>query len=58
MGKDEFVAYLAERGYSASVESGVVMIRAKKMPAKKDIEIVQDMMKEAGYNASYGWKGC
>ena len=54
MAKTEFAAYLTERGYPAENENGVVMIRKDKPLTKADLKAVRDMMREVGYNASYG----
>ena len=58
MTKTEFAAYLTERGYPAENENGVVMIRKEKPLTKKELQEVKAMMREAGYNASYGYKSC
>ena len=55
MTKDEFAIYLTERGYPAENENGVVMISKDKPLKKTDIKAVRELMKEAGYNASYGY---
>ncbi len=58
MTKTEFAAYLTERGYPAENENGVVMIRKDKPLTKKELQEVKAMMRDAGYNASYGYKSC
>lgn len=58
MTKTEFAAYLTERGYPAENENGVVMIRKDKPLTKKELQEVKAMMRDAGYNASYGYKPC
>lgn len=58
MTKTEFAAYLTERGYPAENENGVVMIRNDKPLTKKELQEVKAMMRDAGYNASYGYKTC
>ena len=58
MTKSEFAAYLTERGYPAENENGVVKISQDKPLSKIEIKAVRDMMREAGYNASYGYHVC
>ena len=58
MTKTEFAAYLTERGYPAENENGVIMIRKDKPLTKKELQEVKAMMRDAGYNASYGYKSC
>ena len=58
MTKTEFAAYLTERGYPAENENGVVMIRKDKPLTKNELQEVKAMMRDAGYNASYGYKSC
>ena len=58
MTKDEFATYLTERGYPAENENGVVKISQDKPLSKIEIKAVRDMMREAGYNASYGYHVC
>ena len=58
MTKTEFAAYLTEHGYPAENENGVVMISKEKPLSKSDIKAVENMMKETGYNASYGYTAC
>lgn len=58
MTKTEFAAYLTEHGYPAENENGVVMIRKDKPLTKTDLKAVRDMIREAGYNASYGYTLC
>ena len=58
MTKTEFAAYLTERGYPTENENGVVMIRKDKPLTKKELQEVKAMMRDAGYNASYGYKSC
>ena len=55
MTKTEFAAYLTEHEYPAENENGVVMIRKDKPLTKADLKAVRDMMREVGYNASYGY---
>lgn len=55
MTKTEFAAYLTEHGYPAENENGVVMISKDKPLTKPDLKAVRDMMREVGYNASYGY---
>ena len=56
--KEECAAYLTERGYPAENDNGVVMIRKEKPITKKELQQVKAMMRDAGYNASYGYKSC
>lgn len=58
MTKEQFASYLTERGYPAENENGVVMIRKEKPLAKKELQEVKAMIREAGYTASYGYKLC
>ena len=58
MTKSEFAAYLTERGYPVENENGVVKISQDKPLSKIEIKAVRDMMREAGYNASYGYHVC
>ena len=58
MTKDEFAAFLTERGYPAENDSGVVKISQDRPLSKIEIKAVRDMMREAGYNASYGYHVC
>lgn len=58
MTKTEFAAYLTEKGYPAEDENGVVMIRKGTPLTKKERKEVQEIMAEAGYNASYGYSLC
>lgn len=58
MTKTEFAAYLTEHGYPAENENGVVMISKDKPLTKSDLKALRDMMREAGYNASYGYSLC
>ena len=58
MTKSEFAAYLTERGYPAENENGVVKISQDKPLSKIEIKAVRDMMREARYNASYGYHVC
>lgn len=58
MTKSEFAAYLTERGYPAENENGVVKISQDRPLSKIEIKAVRDMMREAGYNASYGYHVC
>ena len=58
MTKTEFAAYLTEKGYPAENENGVVMISKEKPLTKSDLKAVHDMMRETGYNASYGYRLC
>lgn len=55
MTKTEFAAYLTEHGYPAENENGVVMISKDKPLTKSDLKALRDMMRETGYNASYGY---
>lgn len=55
MSKDELVKYLIDRGYRAENENGVVMIRTDKAMTAKDINDLHDLIRNSGYNASYGW---
>ena len=55
MTKTEFAAYLTEHGYPAENENGVVMVRKEKSLTKKELQDVKAMMRDAGYNASYGY---
>lgn len=55
MTKTEFAAYLTEHGYPAENENGVVMVRKEKPLTKKELQDVKAMMRDAGYNASYGY---
>lgn len=58
MTKIEFAAYLTERGYPAENINGVVTISKEKPLTKADLKAVRDMIREAGYNASYGYSLC
>ena len=58
MTKSEFATYLTERGYPAENENGVVKISQDRPLSKNEIKAVRDMMREAGYNASYGYHVC
>ena len=58
MTKDEFAAYLTEKGYPAENDGGVVRIRRERPLTKTDVKTVQSMMRDAGYNASYGYTLC
>ena len=58
MTKEEFAGYLTEHGYPAENESGVVTISKDRPLTKTDIITIRGMMKEAGYNASYGYTLC
>lgn len=55
MTKEEFAAYLTERGYPAENDSGVVMIRKDKPLTKKELKEIKEIMRDVGYNASYGY---
>lgn len=55
MTKEEFAAYLTGQGYPAENENGVVRISKDRPLTKEDVKAVHVMMKEAGYNASYGY---
>lgn len=55
MTKEEFAAHLTRQGYPAENENGVVRISKDRPLTKEDIKAVRVMMKEAGYNASYGY---
>ena len=56
MNKADFAAYLNEKGYPAENDSGVVMIQ--KSLTKTEEKAVQNLVKEAGYRASYGYRLC
>lgn len=56
MDKNEFASFLTKRGYPSAVESGVVKINAESTLTKADEKTVQNLMREAGYNASYAYK--
>ena len=58
MTKDEFAAYLTEKGYPAENDGGVVRISREKPLTKTDVKVVHNMMLETGYNASYGYTLC
>lgn len=58
MTKDEFAAYLTEKGYPAENDGGVVRISRERPLTKTDVKTVQSMMRDAGYNASYGYTLC
>lgn len=55
MTKEQFASYLTERGYPAENENGVVMIKKEKQITKKELQEVKTMMRDAGYDASYGY---
>lgn len=58
MTKDEFAAYLTQNGYPAENDGGVVRISRDRPLSKSDVKTVNGMMKETGYNASYGYTLC
>ena len=58
MTKEEFATYLTERGYPAENISGAVIIRKEKPLTKSDLKILHSMIKETGYNASFGYTLC
>ena len=58
MTKEEFAAFLTERGYPAENENGVVKISQDKPLSSLEIKEVHRLMKSVGYNASYGYTLC
>ena len=58
MTKEEFAAYLTERGYPAENENGVVRISKDRPLTTEDVKAVRIMMRETGYKASYGYTLC
>ena len=58
MSKDEFAAYLTERGFPAENNGGVVEIRKERPLTKKELKEVKGHVKEAGYRGSYGYILC
>lgn len=59
MSKEEAVRLLATAGYKAKVENSVVIARVENY-TKKEFEKVRKILKDAGYNSSFGikeWKG-
>ena len=55
MTKEEFAAYLTEKGYPAENENGIVMVSKEKPLTKDEVKTIKNIMHEAGYNASYGY---
>ena len=59
MSKEEAVQLLTAAGYKAKVENSVVIARVENF-TKKEFEKVRKILKDAGYNSSFGikeWKG-
>ena len=59
MSKEEAVQLLTAAGYKAKVENSVVIARVENF-TKKEFEKVRIILKDAGYNSSFGikeWKG-
>lgn len=59
MNKEEAVQLLAAAGYKAKIENSVVIARVENF-TKKEFEKVRKILKDAGYNSSFGikeWKG-
>ena len=53
MTKAEFVGYLQEKGFTVATDGSCVMIVT---PDKRDVQVVDKLAKEAGYNGSRGWR--
>lgn len=55
MSKEEAVQLLTAAGYKAKVENSVVIARVENF-TKKEFEKVRKILKDAGYNSSFGIK--
>lgn len=55
MSKEEAVQLLTAAGYKAKVENSVVITRVENF-TKKEFEKVRKILKDAGYNSSFGIK--
>ena len=53
MTKDEATTLLLNNGYDARLENGAVVVYSKN---SKDFSRIKKMLKEEGYNSSFGWK--
>lgn len=55
MSKEEAVQLLTAAGYKTKVENSVVIARVENF-TKKEFEKVRKILKDAGYNSSFGIK--
>ena len=55
MSKEEAVLILGKSGYTAKVENSVVIAKVEKY-SQKEFDKVRKILREAGYNSSFGVK--
>lgn len=55
MSKEEAVLILEKAGYTAKVENSVVVAKIEKF-SQKEFDRVRNILREAGYNSSFGVK--
>ena len=55
MSKEEAVLILEKAGYTAKIENSVVITKIEKF-SQKEFDRVRKILREAGYNSSFGVK--
>ena len=56
MTKDEFVKYLFEHGFRATIEDGVVLVIFDHVPLPAEQKHILNLKERAGYTSSFGWQ--